>query len=124
MKISDQPFAAKVELPCKLFCESGSRAELSGIVTNIDTGSLLLQLQASPNCMDLGDRARLEVTLPLGSGRNIPKYLSLRARLIAIEERPNGMHRLRFKLWKFKFADRIERKANKAANASGLGWRM
>src|SRR5690242_12127974 len=100
MNISDESFLAKVELPCKLFSESGSGAELSGIVTNIDTGSLLLQLESHPNCIDLGDRARLEVTLPSGSGQS-PKYLSLRARLIAIEQRPDGLHRLRFKLWKF-----------------------
>ena len=125
MKISDQPFAVKVDLPCKLFCDSDARAELAGVVTNIDTSSLLLQLATIPKRLDIGDRARLEVALPTGpQQKNGSKYLSLRARLVAIEARPDGSHRLQFKLWRAKFADRLRPKADKVANGGGLGWRI
>ena len=57
MKISDQLFSADVELPCKLFYESGTA--VSGTVTSIDTGNLVLELQAAPKDLGLEDRVGL-----------------------------------------------------------------
>lgn len=121
MKISDQLFSAEVELPCKLFYESGP--ELSGTVTSIDTGNLVLELPAAPKDLGLEDRVRLEVALPRDPKRLGSKFLNVRARLINMEE-TGGFWKLRFKLWKTRFSDRMDRKPVKAAKAHAPGVRM
>ena len=122
MKISEQLFSAEVELPCKLFYESGSA--VSGTVTSIDTGNLVLELPAAPKDLGIEDRVRLEVALPAGPRRIGSKYLNVRARLTNMEE-SGGFWKLRFKLWKTKFSDRMEQpKPAKAAKAHSSGVRM
>jgi hypothetical protein len=122
MKISDQLFSAEVELPCRLFSESGT--ELSGIVTSIDTGSLVLELQAAPKDLGVEDRVRLEMALPVGPRQIGSKYLNVRARLVNMEKNGRGLWSLRFKLWKTRFSDRMERKPVKAVKAQPSGVRM
>ena len=121
MKISDQLFSAEVELPCRLFYESGP--ELSGTVTSIDTGNLVLELPAAPKDLGLEDRVRLEVALPRDPRRLGSKFLNVRARLINMEE-TGGFWKLRFKLWKARFSDRMDPKPVKAAKAHSPGVRM
>ena len=121
MKISDQLFSAEVELPCKLFYESG--AAVSGTVTSIDTGNLVLELPAAPKDLGLEDRVRLEVALPRDPKRLGSKFLNVRARLINMEE-TGGFWKLRFKLWKTRFADRMDPKPPKAAKSHSSGVRM
>jgi len=122
MKISDQLFSAEVELPCKLFYESG--AAVLGTVTSIDTGNLVLELSAAPKDLGIEDRVRLEVALPVGPRQVGSKYLNVRARLINMEKSGRGFWKLRFKLWKTRFSDRAEPKPVKAAKAQTSGVRM
>jgi hypothetical protein len=121
MKISDQLFSAEVELPCRLFYDTGMA--VSGTVTSIDTGNLVLELLAAPKDLGIEDRVRLEVALPAGPRQVGSKYLNVRARLTNIEE-SRGFWKLRFKLWKTKFSDRMELKPAKAAKAHSPGVRM
>jgi hypothetical protein len=121
MKISDQLFSAEVELPCKLFYETG--VAVSGTVTSIDTGNLVLELRSAPQDLGIEDRVRLEVALPAGPKQVGSKFLNVRARLTNMEE-AGGFWKLRFKLWKTKFSDHKEPKAAKAAKAHSPGVRM
>jgi hypothetical protein len=115
MKINDQVFSAEVELPCRLFHESGP--EISGIVTSIDTGSLVLELPAVPKDLGIEDRVRLEMALPVGPGQVGSKYLNVRGRLVNVEMSRRGSWQLRFKLWKTRFSDRTVTKPPKSATA-------
>ena len=120
--ISDQVFSAEVELPCRLFHESGT--EISGIVTSIDTGSLVLELPLFPTDLGIEDRVHLEMALPVGPGQVGSKYLNVRGRLVNMEKNVRGCWRLRFKLWKTRFSDRMQTKPPKSARPHGSGERM
>ena len=121
MKISERLFSAEVDLPCKLFYEAGTA--VSGNVTSIDTGMLVLQLSAVPENLGIEDRVRLEVTLPAGSNQVGSKYLNVRARLINMEQY-GGLWKLRFKLWKTRFSDRSNPNPINAAKPHAAGERM
>ena len=71
MRIDEQDFSAKVELPCKIFCGPDSMLEFSGVAVNINTGSLLLQIEPhnGPWQPVLGERVRLELSLPVSPCR-------------------------------------------------------
>jgi hypothetical protein len=118
MKISERLFSAEVDLPCKLFYETGT--VVSGKVTSIDTGSLVLQLLAVPQNLGMEDRVRLEVTLPPGPQQIGSKYLNVHARLVSMEEH-SGFWKLQFKLWKTSFSDRRDPKPVKIAKAHTTG---
>ena len=121
MKISEQLFSAEVELPCKLFYDTGMA--VSGTVTSIDTGNVVMELMTAPKDLGIEDRVRLEVALPSGPMQVGPKFLNVRARLTNMED-AGGFWKLRFKLWKTKFSDRKESKPAKPAKAHSSGVRM
>ena len=121
MKISEQLFSAEVELPCKLFYDTGMA--VSGTVTSIDTGNVVMELMTAPKDLGIEDRVRLEVALPPGPMQVGPKFLNVRARLTNMED-AGGFWKLRFKLWKTKFSDHQEPKPAKPAKAQSSGVRM
>ncbi len=124
MRIDEQDFSAKVELPCKIFCGPDSMLEFSGIAVNINTGSLLLQLEMhnGPWQPVVGERVRLELSLPVNFEMAKAKSLNVRARVANVMDMPDGSQRLelRFRKPSFKDSGKIE----EPIKAAGNGWEM
>jgi hypothetical protein len=124
MRIDEQDFSAKVELPCKIFCGPDSMLEFSGIAVNINIGSVLLQLQAhnGPWRPVVGERVRLELSLPVNFELAKAKSLNVRARVANVTGMPDGGQQLelRFRKPSFKDSGKIESPAKSAGN----GWEM
>ena len=123
MRIQDS-FSAKVELPCKIFCGPDSMLEFSGVAVNIDTGSLLLQIGThnGPWQPVVGEKVRLELSLPVNLELAKPKSLSVRARVANVKDLPDGSQQLelRFRKPSFKDSGKIE----SPAKSAGSGWEM
>lgn len=124
MRIDEQDFSAKVELPCKIFCGPDSMLEFSGVAVNIDTGSLMLQLgtQDGPWHPVVGERVRLELSLPVNFELAKAKSLSVRARVANVTDLPDGSQRLELHFRKPSFKD--SGKIEVPAKAAGSGWEM
>jgi hypothetical protein len=124
MRIEEQDFSAKVELPCKIFCGPDSMLEFSGVAVNINTGSLLLQLglHNGPWQPVVGEKVRLELSLPVNVELAKAKSLSVRARVANVTDMPDGSQRLelRFRKPSFKDSGKIE----EPIKAAGNGWEM
>ena len=124
MRIDEQDFSAKVELPCKIFCGPDSMLEFSGVAVNINTGSLLLQLEMhnGPWQPVVGERVRLELSLPVNFELAKAKSLNVRARVANVMDMPDGSQRLelRFRKPSFKDSGKIE----EPIKAAGNGWEM
>ena len=124
MRIDEQDFSAKVELPCKIFCGPDSMLEFSGIAVNINTGSLLLQLEMhnGPWQPVVGEKVRLELSLPVNFELAKAKSLNVRARVANVMDMPDGSQRLelRFRKPSFKDIGKIE----EPIKAAGNGWEM
>jgi len=124
MRIDEQDFSAKVELPCKIFCGPDSMLEFSGIAVNINTGSLLLQLEThnGPWQPVVGEKVRLELSLPVNFELAKAKSLNVRARVANVMDMPDGSQRLelRFRKPSFKDSGKIE----EPIKAAGNGWEM
>ena len=124
MRIDEQDFSAKVELPCKIFCGPDSMLEFSGIAVNINTGSLLLQLEMrnGPWQPVVGEKVRLELSLPVNFELAKAKSLNVRARVANVMDMPDGSQRLelRFRKPSFKDSGKIE----DPIKAAGNGWEM
>jgi hypothetical protein len=110
MKIEDQVFSAKVDLPCKIFCGPDSALELSGTATSIETGRLQLDVGTLYNMWRpvVGDSVKLELSLPMEVEPAKAKYLSVRARIASVEPRPDGSQRLELLFRRPVFRDRAE----------------
>ena len=126
LAIEPQPFSAKVELPCRLFCGPDATLEISGLVVNIDSGRLVLALpeggsQAYP---DLGEFVRLELQLPVKSRNAGTKYLNVRGRVARTTEMPDGSRELELKFRRASFKDRPENGNGKPARMEANGWKM
>ena len=124
MRIDGQDFSAKVELPCKIFCGPDSMLEFNGVAVNIDTGSLLLQIQArnGPWHPVVGERVRLELSLPVNLELAKAKSLSVRARVANVMDMPDGSQRLELHFRKPSFKDSA--KIASPAKSAGNGWEM
>ena len=124
MRIDEQDFSAKVELPCKIFCGPDSMLEFSGVAVNIDTGSLMLQLGVhnGPWHPVVGERVRLELSLPVNFELAKAKSLSVRARVANVTDLPDGSQRLELHFRKPSFKD--SGKTEAPAKAAGGGWEM
>ena len=124
MRIDEQDFSAKVELPCKIFCGPDSMLEFSGIAVNINTGSVLLQLEVHnrPWQPVVGEKVRLELSLPVNLELAKAKSLNVRARVANVMDMPDGSQRLelRFRKPSFKDSGKIE----EPSKAAGNGWEM
>ena len=124
MRRDEQDFSAKVELPCKIFCGPDSMLEFSGVAVSIDTGSLLLQIGAhnGPWQPVVGERVRLELSLPVNLELAKAKSLSVRARVANVMEMPDGSHRLELHFRKPSFKD--SGKVESPAKSARSGWEM
>jgi hypothetical protein len=124
MRIDEQDFSAKVELPCKIFCGPDSMLEFSGVAVNIDTGSLLLQMGAhnGPWQPVVGEKVRLELSLPVNLELAKAKSLSVRARVTNVMEMPDGSQRLELHFRKPSFKD--SGKIQAPAKSASSGWEM
>ena len=129
MSAGAKSFAARVQLPCRVFCGPESILELAGTAMSIDTGSLILALPAggTRTVPEVGEQVRLELSLPRGNGDTAApqksKYLSLRARVSHVMDLEDGSRQITFTFRKASFRDRVEgvlRKPPKPAD----GWEM
>jgi len=124
MRIDEQDFSAKVELPCKIFCGPDSMLEFTGVAVSINTGSVLLQIQAhnGPWQPVVGEKVRLELSLPVSIESAKAKNLSVRARIANVTDMPDGRQQLelRFRKPSFKDSGKVESPAKRAGN----GWEM
>ena len=134
MSMPARAFSAHVQLPCRVFCGPDSILELSGIAVSIDTGSLVLALPVHKGGLDdpgdpcehpqLGDKVRLELSLPVTDLNAGAKYLALRARVAAVTEMHDGSRQIKFTFRKASFKDRVEEALPKAPKAASKLWRM
>jgi hypothetical protein len=124
MRIDEQDFSAKVELPCKIFCGPDSMLEFSGVAVNINTGSLLLQLEMhnGPWQPVVGEKVRLELSLPVNFELAKAKSLNVRARVANVMDMPDGSQRLELRFRKPSFKD--SGKMEEPSKAAGNGWEM
>ena len=124
MRMDEQAFSARVELPCKVFCGPDTRVEFSGTAVSIYPGSLMLDLGAlhGPWRPEVGEHVRLELHLPVHLETAKAKCLIVRARVTGVSGGPGGTTRLELKFRKPSFRDRIERLPREARLANG--WRM
>jgi hypothetical protein len=106
MRIDEQDFSAKVELPCKIFCGPDSMMEFAGVAVNIDPGSVLLQLGAhnGPWQPVVGEKVRLELS--------------------NVTDMPDGSQRLELRFRKPSFKDSGKNGLAQPAKARGGGWEM
>ena len=120
MRIDEQDFSARVELPCKIFCGPDSMLEFTGVAVNISIGSVLLQIQAhnGPWQPVVGEKVRLELSLPINFELAKAKSLNVRARVANVTDMPDGSLRLelRFRKPSFKEIGKIEVPSKVAGN--------
>jgi len=126
MRIDEQDFSAKVELPCKIFCGPDSMMEFAGVAVNIDPGSVLLQLGThnGPWQPVVGEKVRLELSLPVNLELAKAKSLSVRARVANVTDMPDGSQRLELRFRKPSFKDSGKNGLERPAKARGSGWEM
>src|ERR1700687_4585413 len=121
-------FSAHVQLPCRVFCGPDSILELSGIAVSIDTSSLVLDMPARNGHSDdqpqLGDKVRLELSLPVTERHARAKYLALRARVAGVTEMLDGSRQIKLTFRKVSFKDRVEEVLAKPPKQAGKLWRM
>ena len=106
MSLPARAFSAHVQLPCRVFCGPESILELSGMAVSIDTGSLVLAMPArngnpehAPEPCEqpkLGDKVRLELSLPVTEVNAGEKYLALQARVAGVTEMLDGSRQIKF----------------------------
>jgi len=131
MSLSARAFSAHVQLPCRVFCGPDSILELSGIAVSIDTGSLVLSMPARNGAAEnhhgqplLGDKVRLELSLPVTERSAGAKYLALQARVALVTEMHDGSRQIKFTFRKASFKDRVEEAIAKPPKPAGKLWRM
>jgi hypothetical protein len=130
MSLPARAFSAQVQLPCRVFCGPESILELSGIAVSIDTRSLVLSMPARASGGDpcnqpqLGDKVRLELSLPVTERSARAKYLALRARVAVVTEMLDGTRQIKFTFRKVSFKDRLEEALPKAPKTASKLWRM
>jgi|SRR5581483_468476 len=124
-------FSAHVELPCRVFCGPESVFELSGTAVSIDTRSLVLEMPAPPAGVrhlsaqpQIGDKVRLELSLPVTERSARAKCLALRARVALVTEMLDGSRQIKFTFRKVSFKDRVEQALAKPPKSAGKMWRM
>jgi hypothetical protein len=124
MRIDEQDFSAKVELPCKIFCGPDSMLEFTGVAVSINTGSVQLQIQAhnGPWQPVVGEKVRLELSLPVNFELAKAKSLNVRARVANVTEMPDGGQQLELRFRKPSFKD--SGKVESPAKIAGNGWEM
>jgi hypothetical protein len=135
MRIHEQAFSAKVELPCRIFCGPDSMLEFPGTAVNIGPGTVRLQLGvlAGPWKPVIGEQIRLELLLPVKMKLAKAKCLSVRATVADVAEVSEGMRRVELRFRKPAFKDRPAAKdaaeegpdeLAKAAKAAQAKWEM
>ncbi|MCU1339141.1 MAG: hypothetical protein JWO19_4722 [Bryobacterales bacterium] len=130
MSLPVRAFSARVQLPCRVFCGPDSVLELSGMAVSIDTGSLVLAMpggNGNSNHHDqprLGDKVRLELSLPVTERNAGAKYLAVRARVALVTEMLDGTRQIKFTFRKASFKDRVEEVIVKPIKQAGKLWRM
>src|SRR4051794_16099647 len=105
MRIDEHDFSAKVELPCKIFCGPDSMLEFCGVAVNIDPGSLMLQLglNGGPWHPVIGEKVRLELSLPVSTESAKAKTLNVRARVTKVSDMADGSWKLELRFRKPSF---------------------
>ena len=133
MSLPVRAFSAQVQLPCRVFCGPDSVLELSGMAVSIDTGSLVLAMpprngshpqQDPPTQPQVGDKVRLELSLPVTEQSAGAKYLALQARVAVVTDMHDGSRQIKFTFRKVSFKDRVEKALPKAPKAASKLWRM
>jgi hypothetical protein len=100
------------------------------MAVSIDTGSLVLTMPARNgdgnrhDLPQLGDKVRLELSLPVTERSAGAKYLALRARVAVVTEMHDGSRQIKFTFRKVSFKDRLEEALPKAPKAASKSWRM
>jgi hypothetical protein len=98
------------------------------MAVSIDTGSLVLAMPArnagGVYQPQLGEKVRLELSLPVAEQSAGAKYLALRARVAVVTEMHDGSRQIKFTFRKVSFKDRLEEALPKAPKAASKAWRM
>jgi len=126
MRRHAQAFSASVELPCRVFCGPETMLELSGIAVEIDTGSLVLMVERVDGTAfpQVGDRVRVELSLPVNSPAATPKCLIFRALVVRLEQMTGGSWQIGLTFRKPRVIDSAADALKKGVKRAGSGWEM
>jgi len=123
MSIGAKAFAARVKLPCRLFCGGDNGLEVAGTAVSIDTGSAVLAI-LDPAHPKLGEVINLELQLPANASSSASRCLAVRAKVAQVVEMRDGTRQMtvQFRKAAFKDSEKAPRKPPKAAAVKG--WEM
>jgi len=127
MRIKETGFSANVALPCRIFVGANRSVAYSGIAMSIDTGRLSLNLGTLHGTWQpaVGEDVWLELPMPVNVESAKAKLLSVRAKVAAIEQKPDGTRHLELTFRKPSFKDRMaDSKGPAVPNAAVNGWEM
>jgi hypothetical protein len=124
MNIGAKAFAARVKLPCRLFCGGEDGLEVSGTAVSIDTGSAVLAIpdgtQLHPK---LGEVVHLELQLPANAVSAAARCLAVRARVAQVVEMRDGTRQMTVQFRKAAFKD-SEKPLRKPPKGAAKAWEM
>jgi hypothetical protein len=127
MRIKETGFSANVALPCRIFIGTDRSVAYSGIAMNIDTGRLSLNLGSLHGAWQpaVGEDVWLELPMPVNVESAKAKLLSVRAKVAAMEQQPDGTKHLELTFRKPSFKDRrTDAKGPAVPKAATNGWEM
>ena len=123
MSFGAKAFAARVKLPCRLFCGGENGLEVSGTAVSIDTGSAVVAIPEGPQALKPGEVVRLELELPVNGASTAARCLAVRARVAQVVEMGDGTHQMTVQFRRAAFRD-PEKAPRKPPKAATKGWAM
>ena len=119
-------FAARVNLPCRIFYGPDSMLELSGTAVAIDTSSVVLEMtngngQIEP---ELGERVRLELSLPVNAREAGARCLEVRARVAGMQMMRDGSRQVTCTFRKPSFKEQVDQATPKPMKRAARNWKM
>ena len=124
MRADEQIFAAKVELPCQVFCGPEFVLQIPGTVLSIDTGNLVVIFGRDVGFLPVvGERVKLETMLPGNAEYPRTRCLSCRARVTKMTELADGNIQTELSFRKASFRDFSQKgRRNPVKAASAPAW--
>lgn len=123
MSTGAKAFAARVKLPCRLFCGGVHGMEVSGTAVSIDTGSAVLAIPDGKTHPKLGEVVHLELQLPANAVNVVARCLAVRAKVAHLLEMRDGSCQMTVQFRKAAFKD-SDKPARKPPKSVARAWEM
>jgi hypothetical protein len=122
MRSGAPEFSSRLELPCTVSHGDGE-VKLRGVVFQIESARVTLQLKRRRQALRLGDEVRLDVHLPAEAGI-AAKDMTVRGRITQISDHRDGAEIYVLSFRRAQFKDRLKASAPVKSKAAPAGWRM